>query len=257
MNDPFETHNLNHLSASSINSYIANPARFILQVSGYRDEIGIPAMWRGIAVDFAICALLDGECEAHECLDIAKNKFSDLEHASAQKCEEIDLGKCNKEYESLHRYIEVAVPHYKGLGKPIQTQAKIKIELDELPVPIIGYTDLQYEHTLRDIKTVGRWTSKIPESTLRQMAIYEKATGKVAILDYLYVTAKGAEVRSVPVQDSDYHYDVVLQACKSIMKLLGTSDDIQEVASLLMPDFDDWRWSEGERRAAKRLWRIV
>ena len=126
-----------------------------------------------------------------------------------------------------------------------------------MPVPIIGYTDLQYEHTLRDIKTVGRWTSKIPESTLRQMAIYEKATGKVAILDYLYVTAKGAEVRSVPVQDSDYHYDVVLQACKSIMKLLGTSDDIQEVASLLMPDFDDWRWSEGERRAAKRLWRIV
>jgi len=49
---------------------------------------------------------------------------------------------------------------------------------------------------------------------------------------------------------------VVLKACKSIMKLLSTSDDIQEVASLLVPDFDDWRWSEGEKKAAKKLWRL-
>ena len=54
MNDPFAAHDVTHLSASAINEYIANPARWILHVSGYRDNLGIPAMWRGIAVDKAL-----------------------------------------------------------------------------------------------------------------------------------------------------------------------------------------------------------
>jgi hypothetical protein len=256
MNDPFEAHNVTHLSASQINNYISSPAQFLLKVSGYRDNYGIPAMWRGIAVDFAICTLLEGNCTAVDCIDIANNKFTDLEDASMQRGEPVDRAKCNKEYESLAKYLQVGIPHYQSLGKPTGTQQKIKIELEDIPVPIIGYTDVQYEHVLRDIKTVGRFSSKIQESTQRQMAIYEKATGKVPILDYLYVTSKGAEVKSVASENSDYHYAVVLKACKSIMKLLSTSDDIQEVASLLVPDFDDWRWSEGEKKAAKKLWRL-
>lgn len=256
MNDPFEVHQLNHLSASSINTFIQNPAKFILQVSGYRDQVGAPAMWRGIAVDFALCALLQDECDVGDVLGIARNKFIDLQNVSREQGEPVDENKLSKEYESLARYLEVAVPHFQSMGPPTSTQDKIKIELDDLPVPIIGYTDLQYDSTIHDIKTTGRWSSNIADSTLRQMAIYEKATGKVAFLDYLYVTQKTAEVRPVPATDTDYHYAVVLRACKAIMRLLGTSDYIEEVAMHVFPDFDRWDFSEGEKEAAKKLWRL-
>ena len=42
-----------------------------------------------------------------------------------------------------------------------------------------------------------------------------------------------------------------------MMNVLSYSDDINQVASLYYPDFDDWRWSNGiDRDAAKKLWRI-
>ena len=39
-------------------------------------------------------------------------------------------------------------------------------------------------------------------------------------------------------------------------KILSISDDIQEVASLLIPDLDDWRWNAKEKINAKKLWRL-
>jgi len=255
MNDPFQQHGVTHLSASSINTFIQNPAKFILDVSGYKDNIGIPAMWRGIAIDFAICALLQNECSISDVLPIAQNKFIDLQDVSREKGEPVNETKLRQEYESLAKFIEISVPHFQSLGKPSSTQEKIKIDLEDIPVPIIGYTDLQYPDAIHDIKTTGRW-GPMKDGTLRQMAIYEKATGKAAFLDYLYVTRTTAEVRPVPATDTDYHYSVVLQACKAIMKLLGTSPDISEVASHLMPDFDRWDMSLGQKEAAKKLWRI-
>ena len=59
MKNPFEQHDVRHLSASSINEYITNPQRWLLHVSGYRDNIGIPAMWRGTAVDQAITKAIE------------------------------------------------------------------------------------------------------------------------------------------------------------------------------------------------------
>ena len=58
------------------------------------------------------------------------------------------------------------------------------------------------------------------------------------------------------VPDVEYHLNVVRKAASNMMRLLAYSPDIGEVARLLMPDFDDWRWSEGERNAAKELWRL-
>jgi hypothetical protein len=47
------------------------------------------------------------------------------------------------------------------------------------------------------------------------------------------------------------------QAALSMMNVLSYSDDINQVATLFYPDFDDWRWSNHvDQDAAKKLWRI-
>ena len=108
MNDPFEHHGVSHLSASSINEYIQNPARWLLHVSGYRDNIGIPAMWRGKAVDQAI----------HE----AQEAYARDEVDALSDGLPVNQKKAQSEGEAVERYLRIALPHYRSLGKPIASQ---------------------------------------------------------------------------------------------------------------------------------------
>ena len=41
-----------------------------------------------------------------------------------------------------------------------------------------------------------------------------------------------------------------------IMNLLSYSDDVNQIASLFYPDYDDWRWSQEDIKVAKTLWSI-
>ena len=54
MKNIFETHNIEHLSPSSINLFITDPCMWIIRyLFGYKDN-GNPAMWRGSCVDEAV-----------------------------------------------------------------------------------------------------------------------------------------------------------------------------------------------------------
>ena len=41
-----------------------------------------------------------------------------------------------------------------------------------------------------------------------------------------------------------------------MMNVCAYSNDINEVAQLFFPNFDDWKWSVAEVAAAKKIWRI-
>ena len=256
MNDPFEHHGVGHLSASSINEYIQNPARWLLHVSGYRDRAGIPAMWRGTAVDRAITsAVMDGLTD-DEALDEAMSVFDDeLAKATANDLP-VNEKKAASEGEAVSRYLRIALPHYRSLGRPIDAQKKIKLEYEWLPVPMIGYLDLKYEGVVRDIKTVGRLPSAVPMTVCRQLSLYATAEKSLPVVDYIHSTKSSAQVVVMGVSDVEGHMKILEQSARSMMRLLGFSSDIQEVAQLLMPDFDDWRWSEGEKKAARKLWSL-
>ena len=89
MNDPFQQHGVKNLSASSINEYIANPARWILHVSGFRDRQGVPAMWRGIAVDKALSrAAFEQSISEAQILQWAIDEF-DARYDAAQSADVI------------------------------------------------------------------------------------------------------------------------------------------------------------------------
>ena len=51
MNDPFEKFGIDHLSPSSINTFIADPCMYILRYLYKHRGPSNPAMWRGTVVD--------------------------------------------------------------------------------------------------------------------------------------------------------------------------------------------------------------
>ena len=257
MNDPFEQHGIDHLSASSINEYIANPSRWILRVSGFRDDFGSPAMWRGIALDQAITKMLFSDLSDLRTIQFALEAYRDRLDEAVNNGIPVNYGKAEAEQHALEAYMHLAIPHYRQLGTPTAAQQRIKLEIEELPIPIIGYTALTYPNQIRDMKTVSRMPSEVPDFTLRQMAIYSAATGIEDVqLDYIHVTKTKEQLISKKAVHLDRHLMVVKRAALNMMRLLSISPDIADVAQVLMPDLSDWRWSDAEREAARKLWRI-
>ena len=255
--NPFEQHGIEYLSATQINEFITNPARWILWQTGFRDVFGSPAMWRGICVDNAIeKSLEETDMPIDELINYALQKF-DIEFQMA-----LDLNiaydgiKLNKERADVETYVKIAVPYFRKMGKPIATQKRIELNFEELPIPIIGYLDLQYEGQVRDIKTVARLPANMMSSVRRQLAIYAAAEQCDAFVDYVHVTKTTQQVKSVPVENIDSTINEVRRACINMMNVCAYSNDINEVAQLFFPNFDDWKWSAAEIGAAKKIWRI-
>ena len=127
--------------------------------------------------------------------------------------------------------------------------------LDDIPVPILGYIDVQYEGLVRDIKTVSRLPSVIPDTVNRQLSIYAKAEDSDAMVDYVYVTTKKAEMISMQVENIDEHIKTVRSVAIAIMNLLSYSNDKNQIASLFYPNYDSWLWGKDEIKLAKTIWR--
>ena len=255
-NNPFEVHGITHLSPSSINQFISSPAQWVLKVSGHRG-LSNPAMWRGTCVDDAVSAAFNYEDKGmiEKTTKNAMSIFYNL-YQQNKKTNQYDIAKVEAERKNIQRYVEVAIPFYKAIGKPTAIQKKIELQFEEIPVPIIGYIDLQYEGIIRDIKTTGRLLKVIPLSICRQLSVYGYAENSIPYADFIYVTKDKAEVVSMEITNVESRINEVKKAAISMMNVLSYSDDITQVASLFYPDFDDWRWSDLDIEAAKILWRI-
>ena len=260
-NNPFEVHGIEHLSPSSCNTFIDDKAMWVMRyLFGYRNGGG-PAMWRGTATDKGVGRYFGYQGESvtkDECMSIAQSIYKEeLDNCNKTYPEQIiDEAKYELEGSRLNRYLETAIDFYEELGQPTDYQKKIELQLPDLPVPIIGYIDLKYGDTIRDIKTTARSPSKVSDAHARQVSVYAKAEECVPILDYIVVTAKDEKVVSHTVEDVDKHIQTVEQVAYSIMTFLSYSNDKYELANSCYPNIDDWKWGRDEINFAKTIWSI-
>lgn len=258
----YDIHNIHWFSPSAVNTYIQDPAKWILQISGFKSNIGIPAFWRGSAVDHALQCMFADNLTDDQCLNEAQDMFLQKHDESKHSGEFIDDKKAEDELDSVKRYLKPALAFYRQFPRPSEIQKKIKFDIDGIDAPMIGYLDLFYDGVfpeVRDIKTVSRAVNNVPDSVKRQMAVYCKAVNATdAYVDYIHANKTNSKVttHTVDVADLDYHWLVVEKAVNQMVRLLSYSDDISEIAQLVMPNFDSWTWSHLEKEAARKLWRI-
>jgi len=252
-NNPFDNFGIEHLSASSINTYIADPCMFIMRYLYKNKGIGNPAMWRGTVVDESIGEILTNNVDEKTAIKSAIKRFDGL-YSHYKKEHEIDFNKFSKERSLLESYLNTAIPYFKGMGIPSSYQKEVRLQLDEIPIPIIGYIDLQFDGVVRDIKTTGRMPTTIPDSVNRQLSIYATVEQSDAYADYILATPKKTEIKSMQVENIDEHMKVVKDASLTIMNLLSYSNDINQIAKLFYPNFDSWMWSKDDIEFGKTIW---
>lgn len=247
-NNPFDQFEIEHLSASSINLFIQDIPLFIVRYIAKHKSPTNPAMLRGTVIDHAI-----GNKTS---LAEAQKEFKKIMNYQKKQGNVFDKDKADTEYNNIEKYLEVGLPFYNDLGEPVSYQKKVELQFDDLPIPVIGYVDMEYSDCIRDIKTTAKKPSTLLPPVQRQIAIYATALEKNrAYADYLYVTKTKAEVITFEVDDIYTRLNEVYRVASAMMNLLQ-NNDINSLVDQFYPDLSSWMWSDSDRAVAKELWRI-
>ena len=248
----FEKHDITHLSASSVNLFIAQPALWCCSyLMKRRTNVG-PAAHRGTAIECGVEAgLFDPELPVAECQQRAMAKFHSLTRLSADP-------RIEKERDTIEPSVEVALAELRQYGIPEKPddgrQHKLIRELPGVPVPIWGFLDFWYpQHGIVvDLKSTGRIPSSISEPHARQGALYAGEGGNTQVR-MAYVSAKKISV--LIVEDVDQHLASFVRAAQSIERLLSLSDDGEKLTRCFAPDLTSFYWGDQSARAlAHEIW---
>jgi len=249
----FEKHGITHLSASSVNLFIAQPA---LWCASYllkkRPAVG-PAAHRGTSIEAGVEAgLFDPELPVAECQKIALAKFHSLTRLSADP-------RIEKERDTIAPSVEIALAELRQYGVPDkpeggERQHKLVLELPGVPVPVWGYLDFEWpDHgIIVDLKSTSRIPSDISDPHARQGAIYPRS-GAHTQTRMAYVSPK--KIAVYVVTEVERHLTEFVRAAQAIERLLSLSDDGEKLTRCLAPDLSSFYWGDASARAlAHEIW---
>ena len=244
-NNPFKAHGINNLSPSSINTYINDTslwvARYLFKI---KSSSGASAV-RGIATEFVLADKYEKGVFDYNLLDV---KFMSLCAESG-----IDLGdiKTAKEKKLLKDFGTIIDENfdYKNLEA---YQEKVEVQIEDMPVPIMGYIDFRFKGKIVDLKTSTRMPTRPTEAQKRQMALYSMAYPDSSV-DLFFATPK--EHKRFTLKNLTLYKKQLRKVALSIQKFLSISDDKHELASLMYPNLDSWLWS-GMKEEANKIWSV-
>ncbi len=247
----FSQHKIEHLSASSLNLYAAEPALWIMErLLGYKHPSSA-TMARGKAVEAGIhMGLLQPYLSPEACIGHAEREFDremTLNHD----------GKREDERKNIGGYIKQGLQELRQYGEPSGYQEKISVVLEGISVPVIGYIDWRFDQhgIVVDLKTSERLPSCISESHGRQGAIYAKAHGNYG-MRFAYVKpsagkkdGRGCAVYEMSGDDIQRHLKALTQIATRLGRFLSLSSDPQELAALVVPNYESFYWNNGSARS--------
>ena len=242
----FARFGIKHLSPSSLNLWLAQPAMWTLKyVHGYKDEAG-PAMARGTAVEAGLQALLVGSSvdgavtAAHVNYDLNQPEPGDERDAERAVIE------------PMVRQLPALIG---GWPPPVSYQRKVQAEYTGAStLPIIGYLDFEFEDCIVDLKTTKALPGKARIEHVRQVGLYAHATGKPVKL--LYLTPKKASVISVSPEDAEAGWRQLRAAARALERTLTASPTADALSEFFVPDFDSYHWDEKSVSKAKEVYNV-
>lgn len=249
----FARHNITHLSASSVNLFIAQPALWCASyLLGKRTPVG-PAAHRGTAIEAGVEAgLFDPEMPVAEAQRIARERYHALTRLNADP-------RVEKEREAVEPSVKVALAELRQYGVPEKPegdgrQRKLELTIPGVAVPVWGFLDFLWpDHgIILDLKTAARIPSEISDAHARQGAIYLEH-GSNLQMRFAYVSK--AKCAVYVLEDAARHLASFVQAAQAIERLLSLSDDAEHLTRCFAPDLNSFYWGDASaKRIAQEIW---
>jgi hypothetical protein len=234
--NPFEQHGIKHLSASSLNTWAAEPAMWVLQkLAGKQTPAGFAAH-RGTASESGIVAgLLQPAMPIVEAQQIALDQFDSLSAMSKNP-------KALKERAAIPGIVEQGIKKLRVAGIPDEVQQKINVTLPDIPVPFIGFVDLGWTtHGIRlDIKSKLRMPSDIEQPHRRQVGLYIHGTNCTGRVAYFSPTQEMV----FALEDAPRYVEELRQVAIRMQNFLALSDDREKLIRACVPNYNSFYWSD-------------
>ncbi len=243
-NNPFKTHGIHWLSPSSINTYISDQPLWVMRyLFKVRSPSGAAAV-RGNALEFA---LEKKYCDGKFDYNALEAKFMTM---CAESTIRLDSKAAQKEMKLLKDFGKVIDDDFK-YDELESYQEKVEVNLEDLPVPILGYIDFRFKDKIVDLKTTTRMPSSPTEAQNRQMALYSMAYPDSG-MELFFATPKGH--KKFTLENLTEYKKQLEKAAYTIQRFLALSDDKHELASFVYPNFDSWMWGNQMKEEAKKIW---
>jgi hypothetical protein len=232
MSNGFSRHGIEHLSASSLNLWAAEPAIWVMErLLGYRSAPSA-LMARGKSVEDGIHeGLIDPSLPTADC----------IARALATYDRDMTLNPDERrasEREAIAGYVEHGLAELRQYGVPSAYQERVELWLDDVPV-------------------------KISLAHARQGAIYARAHGNYGMrFAYVKPSAAKKDGRAVVVYELDRaEIDRQIAALRQIAlrleRFLSLSADARELCGLIVPDYERYHWNNPTTRARRGSVRIL
>jgi hypothetical protein len=241
--NPFERHGIDHLSVSQLALWAAAPGVWVMErLLDHKTPAGAAAH-RGTAVEAAVVACLCG-LALEAALEIANATFTKLTVFSADP-------RRDRERDALADMVRQGVMLLAPWGVPDRTQSEKRWHIEGVEVPVIGYSDLEYDRhgLIVDMKTSFALPNEIKTKHARQVASYARASSNFAGA-VAYITPRKHALYQVECVDQ--HILALSRMALSLRRFLALSDDAQELAALLSIDPDSFYLADPRARQAAR-----
>lgn len=236
-------HEIAHLSPSSINAYVAQPAAWVMERLLQRRAPVSSAAHRGTAAEAGIVmGLLDPAAAISDCVAHALSTFDQLTALSADP-------SVAKERDGIPGMVTTAIPELRQYGVP-QAQLRVERKIAGMPVPLVGYLDLHWpEHGLTlDIKTTHRIPSEISTNHARQVGLYVHGTNHQARVAY----CSPKRITVYALSDTTRPVEEAVAIAQRMDRFLAISPDPRVLAALLVPDADHYFYANPIAAAHRR-----
>ena len=243
MTDPFARFGVEHLSATSMLQFRSDPALGVLYLVFKIREAGSPAMHRGSALDHTIGQMLEAGATLDQAgaREMATAHYDDLIENTDEKYRPSDI---KREREVVSRCLDECYPIVSNWDTPAAYQHPIRLSLQGIEVPVIGFIDLRYPDAVRELKSSGKPRPGIVDDHAFQVATYamairqESGAWPQAFVDYL--TPSG--MKSYQLMDGKRWVQEVVDTAVGIRALLEQAEDKDALCELITPDYNHWLW---------------
>lgn len=244
----FEQHGIDHLSASSINSYASDQGMWCINYL-LRQRTGGPAfLARGKAVEEGVQHLLKNpNIGTGTALKLVLQTYDEQTASTGEQYfEDVQDNRSKLAGYLVHAYEAISV-----YEKMESYQKKVEVNLFDIPVPFVGYTDWVFYDAVLDLKTTERLPSEISASHARQGAVYHSLY-KDKQMHFAYVkpvvTRKGDKFVVLEQKDFDSALKSIEIIAEKMRRFLALSKDKEELVGLAVPNYENFMWNDEESR---------
>jgi hypothetical protein len=228
----FDAHGIDHLSAGSLNLWMANPREWALRYLAKEAESADAPLWRGSAVEVGLAQLLLGRS---------------IRHARAAAADSFELNAVGDLSDEVEFERSLILPMLERAsawtppGELLASQLRIETWFEAVPVPLVGYLDFTFDGIDIDLKTTKACPSRPRGNHVRQVALYRAARDRRGGL--LYVTDRKLAYFEIDDAEAAAALDDLRAAAISLSQFLAKVHDAEEALACLPYNPDDFRSS--------------